>query len=126
MIDSTTVTRNFITKLQFLKYCPANVPRSLNSPINIIVAHDLFINYLPSLLQFNTNEYEKIRAKFNSQTENERNIWILECKKFLLTKISDINEMISMGIHSNLLSQWQSDIKLLKSAYDNKYESITS
>ena len=120
MTDSTQVTRDFITKLKFLKYCPVNIPRSLNSPLNVVVAHDLFVNDLPTSLPFGTNDYETILTKFNSAPENERDIWILQCKKYIMN-IGDVKELFTIGIHSNLLSQWESDVSLLPSALDNKY-----
>ena len=119
---ASAVTRSFITNLEFTKYCDVNADKSMNNPNNVVIAYDLFCNYLdsnpPSF--FNKTSYDNRIDRFNQDSSNDQELWLTRCKQYLVKNLS-LMELNVMGIGGKMLDSWNKAIARLGNGIGSSY-----
>ena len=79
--------------------------------LNIVVAHDLFTNYLNANPKgpFGKSEYDARIREYNKKNMLDKEIHLISCKQYLINNMQ-VMDLDAMEIHGTILDEWLLDI----------------
>lgn len=119
------VTMEFIVSGDYTLWADPTHYKSFLLPFHIVLAHDLHQTYLPKRGTFGANDYNRHLQDFERYNDKDKQLRIKQSQRYIITNFIT-HSLKRMGIHGDVLRNWQENISNIDQLIQERYASVSS